>query len=308
MNTGDTFTDSLDRPWVVDSALGRGTWSRTWALRSDGGATAVLKVPLEASDFRTSDGSPVAGADALAADAAEVSLACQAALGAAKQPFLPKLQATLPRRGPIPTAAAASMFASRHAAVRVLDLVVRILHQLAHATPGGAVHGNLPRPTCSSTTAGVPCWAAAVRQGDRQAVAAGSARPAPALRHRDRAAGPACPRAEGHLGRRPLYRAALQHTWVRPRPAWPHRASARTSPSASPPSRTPPPTGVWPQTSASRATDRLGAVLNRGLSAERGLPALPLPLPATYPAPGRGRRPHPPRCRERPRSCSVTHR
>ncbi len=160
MKAGDTFTDSAGASWVVDGLLGRGLWGRTWALRGDGGAVAVLKVPLAAADF-PSDPSPAELAEAAAAASRELARRYRregedsgpADPATAAWPFLPRLLAThaledgrlaliLPRFG-------ADLDARLRGGMRLseaIDVVGRVLNALAHGVDGGAVHGNL-RPT-----------------------------------------------------------------------------------------------------------------------------------------------------------------
>jgi hypothetical protein len=154
MNTGDTLTDSQGGSWVVDALLGRGSWGRTWALRGDGGATAVLKTPLTATDFPLAD-DPVA----LVKASAQVLEAQRQVLHEGRISFYPRLRATaaLPHAAgglPNPTALVLerydadleSRLAGGIALSDVLDLCTRLMNQLTHGTQGGEVHGNL-RPS-----------------------------------------------------------------------------------------------------------------------------------------------------------------
>ncbi len=51
LKVGDVVIDREGRAWTLEATLGRGLWGRSWSVRHDSGAVAVLKVPLHASDF-----------------------------------------------------------------------------------------------------------------------------------------------------------------------------------------------------------------------------------------------------------------
>ena len=51
MKTGDSFIDAQGRSWTVGQPLGQGTWGRSWIVSSGTGREMVLKVALGASDF-----------------------------------------------------------------------------------------------------------------------------------------------------------------------------------------------------------------------------------------------------------------
>ncbi len=51
LKVGDLVVDREGRAWTLEATLGRGLWGRSWSVRHESGAVAVLKVPLHASDF-----------------------------------------------------------------------------------------------------------------------------------------------------------------------------------------------------------------------------------------------------------------
>lgn len=52
MKIGDSFSDEQKRTWTVTECLGRGLWGRSFLVRGDGGQERVLKVPLGPADLR----------------------------------------------------------------------------------------------------------------------------------------------------------------------------------------------------------------------------------------------------------------
>jgi len=148
MNVGDTLVDSTGTQWVLDSLLGRGTWGRVWSLRGQGGAEATLKLAHTSADFEGHD------------DPAGMATACHriamANLRHMKErtySFLPELLAEMPQAdGRVGLIMPRYLSDLEHwlrggaPLSEVLDLAVRVLHQLTSSTAGGAVHGNL-RPS-----------------------------------------------------------------------------------------------------------------------------------------------------------------
>jgi hypothetical protein len=149
MKTGDSFSDDHGQTWTVDAALGRGVWARTWAIRGPGGATAVLKTPLRQEELGDRPDAP-----ALAAHARTVGLAVRKLLIERGAPWLPPvigLPASADAAGD--AAGEASFITARYQA----DLESRlqagmelgeVVDQLAAlaaliARPGSPVHGNL---------------------------------------------------------------------------------------------------------------------------------------------------------------------
>jgi hypothetical protein len=276
MNTGDTLTDSQGGSWVIDALLGRGSWGRTWALRGDGGATAVLKVPLTALDFPLAD-----DAADLAKAAARVAEAQREALTEGRVSFLPRLRATvtLPHGTGLVLerydADLESRLAGGAGLSDVLDLCVRVLHQLANATSGGEVHGNLRPSNILLDNQGRPILTDPVLPAVA-ALHARLARHAPARQ----------PYQPPQAGDRPeggwdtwalcliLYRSAIAAASTAdprrgalaelPREGLGRVALAALKDAAASRLRT----EASNQRFAARATERLGAVLNRGLSIE----------------------------------------
>lgn len=148
MHSGDILTDTEGASWVVDGAIGRGSWARTWALKAEDGTLAVLKVPLGTGDFA---GVP---------EAMRLADACRAAAEHRRDEaleqrwtFVPKLLGTVDlgdgRIGLVHPRYPVSLEARLAGGAplsEILDFVVRALHRLATATSGGIVHGNL-RPS-----------------------------------------------------------------------------------------------------------------------------------------------------------------
>ncbi len=145
MQSGDTFTDEDGSDWVVDAALGRGTWGRCYALRGDGGRIAVLKVPLLPSDFPEAD-----DASTLAAACAATSSAQLRLLQDRKLAFLPELLSVARlddgRTGMVIPRYSNSLEDRLVAGAplsSVLDTLITALHKLVTAATAGSVHGNL---------------------------------------------------------------------------------------------------------------------------------------------------------------------
>ena len=53
MKTGDSFIDAQGRSWTAERLLGQGTWGRSWIVSTSTGRELVLKVALGAEDFPT---------------------------------------------------------------------------------------------------------------------------------------------------------------------------------------------------------------------------------------------------------------
>lgn len=157
MKTGEQISDDHGQTWTVDVPLGRGVWSRTWALRGSGGAVAVLKVPLRREDFSEAPDSA-----ALEQAASEVYEALATLYWAeddqrtnAAQPAGPQPPATPALAVRIGTVAGgqgflfpryASDLETRLQAGMSLGDVVGVLSELAGKLARARVHGNL-RPT-----------------------------------------------------------------------------------------------------------------------------------------------------------------
>lgn len=149
MKIGDTFTDGQKQTWAVGECLGRGSWGRTFLVRPAGGdphATRVLKVALGPGDFPSDAPVP-----------REVPEACHEALmeqarllERAEHAFLPRLESvvTLPDGRPAllmaryPTTLQRRLEGAMPLS-QALKLVVHLTEQLARA---GLVHGAL-RPS-----------------------------------------------------------------------------------------------------------------------------------------------------------------
>ena len=85
---GDKVTDSKGRSWAVQALLGRGLWAKVYLVETGTGTRAVLKCPLEKSDFKEHG---VALADACQQASAEQSRL----LSGGSQPYLPTLFDTI---------------------------------------------------------------------------------------------------------------------------------------------------------------------------------------------------------------------
>jgi hypothetical protein len=145
MKPGDTITDTLGQTWTLDTSLGRGVWGRTWGVRGPAGTQAVLKTPLVQADFGDATEAPEHARRAAALFRATADL-----LAARPTPCLPRLIATLADRPGLLIPRLGGDLESRlqgsaHLS-EVIDLCVRALHQLAHASADAFVHGNL-RPS-----------------------------------------------------------------------------------------------------------------------------------------------------------------
>lgn len=158
MKTGEQISDDHGQTWTVDVPLGRGVWSRTWALRGSGGAVAVVKVPLRREDLTDAPDAP-----ALERAASEVYEALATLYwaeddqrSAAPQPEGSAAPAPQPALAPrIGTVAGgqgflfpryASDLETRLQAGMSLGDVVGVLSELAGKLARSRVHGNL-RPT-----------------------------------------------------------------------------------------------------------------------------------------------------------------
>ncbi|MCB9681426.1 MAG: hypothetical protein H6733_08130 [Alphaproteobacteria bacterium] len=148
MHSGDIVTDSRGAAWVVDAVLGRGLWGTTWGMRREDGTLGVLKVPHGVREL-----SDAADVDTLAAACAATSRELAAQMASRRYPFLPELlgTVTLPdqREGLVMPRYDASLEARITGSMPLSDaieLTTRVLHLLATSSAGGAMHGNL-RPS-----------------------------------------------------------------------------------------------------------------------------------------------------------------
>ncbi len=145
MNTGDVVTDSRQRRWTLGATLGRGTWGTSWLVRDDAGRQAVLKAPFTTEDLKgqaVPEGLPGA-IRLIAREHCEL-------LGRRDWPFLPVLEGeiALPDGG---TAVVIPRYpdtlARRISTGASLEELVELASRVAHLLKKvGAVHGNL-RPT-----------------------------------------------------------------------------------------------------------------------------------------------------------------
>lgn len=157
MKTGEQISDDHGQTWTVDVPLGRGVWSRTWALRGSAGAVAVLKVPLRREDF--SEAPDAAALEQAASEVyealatlywAEDDQRTNAAQPAAQAP--PATPALAVRIGTVAGGQGflfprfASDLETRLQAGMSLGDVVGVLSELAGKLARSRVHGNL-RPT-----------------------------------------------------------------------------------------------------------------------------------------------------------------
>lgn len=145
MMDGKTFTDSQGHSWTVERSLGKGDWCSTWSVRGPEGK-AILKLPLGPEDFPNS-GHPVQMSKA----SREVFDAQLNALAKQTLPFLPPLVGFFenPADGskgflvPRYETSLESLLNKGLPLSETIDIVVRILHHLAHKAVREVVHGNL---------------------------------------------------------------------------------------------------------------------------------------------------------------------
>lgn len=144
MRMGDKVTDSKGRSWAVQALLGRGLWAKVYLVETSTGTRAVLKCPLEKSDFKDKG---VALADACQQAAAEQSRL----LSGGSQPYLPPLFDTLeldsgrtallmPHLGQ----SLEKILVSQPKMDTVLQILCKVAAMLTEAKP--ILHGNL-RPS-----------------------------------------------------------------------------------------------------------------------------------------------------------------
>ncbi len=146
LSSTDPLTDSLDREWTAGALLGRGSWGRTRVIRDATGREAVLKEPLTDDDFPADAPLPadrVAACRAAAHEQAEL-------LDGAPWPWLPRLEATVDLGGgriglvmPRYTTLEHRIEANQLPLIDALKVVIVVARRLAEA---GVSHGNL-RPT-----------------------------------------------------------------------------------------------------------------------------------------------------------------
>lgn len=139
MKTGASVTDSQGTTWTVGQELGRGTFARSFVARNSAGREAVLKVALTAHDFGTANGAEFARTCGNIVSEQGLSMRER------HQPWLPDLldafltetgqQALLMPRAP-------ATLATRLRTGAPLSSVLDSLLQAATAL-GSAVHGNL---------------------------------------------------------------------------------------------------------------------------------------------------------------------
>lgn len=149
MNTGDTLTDSRKHTWQVGQPLGRGLWGASWVVRDDDGNEAVLKTSLRAGDMPADAPLPDGLLEACAACVREqATLYRQAEHG-----FLPKLEDTfdLPDGRPalLLPRYASSLERRLDAGLplgEALSLVERVSAQLEALSTVDRMHGDL-RPS-----------------------------------------------------------------------------------------------------------------------------------------------------------------
>jgi hypothetical protein len=146
VNLGETFVDPQKRSWTIEAFLGQGIWGRSWLARNPEGGSAVLKVALQATDFP---------ADAPLPD--DVLRACRDAareqaklLETGAHSFLPRLLGTLTLSSGTPALLMAhytrnlgDAIAHNLPLVRAVDLIGDVANYLGKS---GLVHGNL-RPS-----------------------------------------------------------------------------------------------------------------------------------------------------------------
>lgn len=148
MDIGDTLTDGSGGTWTVEALMGRGSMARSFLVRDDAGNHAVLRVPLSPGDFPDAPDAPSL------VDASTAALNEQKAMMATRsRPFLPTMlgkvsledgreAVVMPRYG----SSLEERLRKGESLSDVVDLLVRVMHQLANSVDGGAIHGNL-RPT-----------------------------------------------------------------------------------------------------------------------------------------------------------------
>lgn len=142
MKTGESVTDSQGTTWTVGQELGRGTFARSFVARSDDGREAVIKVAHDAAELFGDD------ADALA-EACNTIIDEQAQwMRERRHPWLPLLidAVTLPSGAHtlLVPRYAATLDVRLRAGAALGDFLGTLVTVAAHC--GRGVHGNL-RPT-----------------------------------------------------------------------------------------------------------------------------------------------------------------
>jgi hypothetical protein len=148
MNTGDSVTDGQERIWQVGQALGRGLWGSSWVVRNEENRELVLKVAHSKEDFPSDAPVPEELADACASCLRE-----QAKLLSESHAFLPKLESSFELDD-----GRSAMLIPRYSTTlerrldaglplgETLALVGRVATLLEALGRAGHVHGNL-RPS-----------------------------------------------------------------------------------------------------------------------------------------------------------------
>ncbi|TNE92561.1 MAG: hypothetical protein EP330_01050 [Deltaproteobacteria bacterium] len=152
MKQGDTFKDAEGLSWTVGEPLGRGSFARSWQARSEDGRDAVLKVPLTPADVPNE--TPVPEGVDIASKKALLELADL--LRAGERPFLPRLIGVVDlESGKRKTPKSPGLLLHRYpntlakklgqgASVgETLKLLATVLGQLETLVKDGRIHGNL---------------------------------------------------------------------------------------------------------------------------------------------------------------------
>ena len=146
METGDSLTDGQGTTWTVGQQLGRGMWGVSWLVRNEHGVERVLKVPLGRDDFPADSPVPdslIEACEACARQQADL-------LSQGELPFLPRLEdrfTTAEGRTAMLTPRYSASLASKISGAAPLGEVVRLVLEAAKQLDATKVrHGNL-RPT-----------------------------------------------------------------------------------------------------------------------------------------------------------------
>lgn len=146
MNIGDTFVDPQKRTWTIEEFLGQGTWGRSYRARHSDGQQCVLKVALQASDFPADTPLP----DHLVRACRDTAREQIALLERGTHPFLPRLIGSFTLSSGTPALMLAHYqsnlerrIATGTGLTDTISLLARLATQLGAAR---FVHGNL-RPS-----------------------------------------------------------------------------------------------------------------------------------------------------------------
>ena len=145
VKTGDSFIDAQGRSWTVGQPLGQGTWGRSWIVSSATGREMVLKIALGADDFA---GDVRVSPDLLTA-CANAATEQGKLLAGANLPYLPKLEAQLrvdTRPALLLHHYSTSLQRRLDAGMALADALTMVAAVTAKLKAGRRVHGNL-RPT-----------------------------------------------------------------------------------------------------------------------------------------------------------------